>query len=74
MVVNLKILSKIRELIGNSAPSELYDMFEEILTEQAKYDEVEKEEEFIKKFYAGMLEINSNNVVIMKYLENKKIE
>lgn len=71
MVVNPKILEKIKQLIGNSAPSELYVMFEKILNEQAKYDEIEKEEDQIKKFYDGILEIYSKNDVVMKYVKDK---
>jgi hypothetical protein len=69
MVVNPKILEKIKQLIGDSAPIEVYEMFEEILEQQAKYDEMEKEEEAVKKFYAGILELSSKNETIMKYVK-----
>jgi DNA sulfur modification protein DndD len=71
--VNLKILRKINDLLGNSS-SELNDMFEEILTEQSKYDEMEKEEEYIKKFYAGVLEINSKKDSVMNNLKGDKLQ
>ncbi len=71
--VNLKILAKIKELLGNSNSSELNEMFIEILNEQSKYDEMEKEEEHIKKFYAGILEINSKKKQIMDHLDGDKL-
>ena len=72
LVVNLKILTKIKELLGKS-DSELNEMFVEILTEQSKYDEMEKEEDHIKKFYAGVLEINSKKKQIMDCLDGEKL-
>ena len=72
MVVNPKILEKIKELIGDSAPTEVYEMFEEILEQQAKYDEMDKEEEDVKKFYAGILELSSKNEIIMKHVGESK--
>jgi DNA sulfur modification protein DndD len=72
LTVNLKILAKINELLGNS-DSELNGMFVEILNEQSKYDETEKEEEQIKKFYAGVLEINSKKDSIMNNLDGDKL-
>ena len=69
MVVNAKILQKVKELIGDSAPPELYEVFEQILEQQAKYDQMEKEPETVKKFYQGILEINSKNEKIMNYVE-----
>lgn len=72
MVVNPKILEKIKELIGDSAPTEVYEMFKEILEQQAKYDEMEKEEEDVKKFYAGILELSSKNETVMKHVGESK--
>jgi hypothetical protein len=72
VVVNPKILEKIKELIGDSAPTEVYEMFEEILEQQAKYDEMDKEEEDVKKFYAGILELSSKNETIMKHVGESK--
>lgn len=72
MVVNPKILEKIKELIGDSAPTEVYEMFKEILEQQAKYDEMEKEEEDVKKFYAGILELSSKNEAVMKHVGESK--
>ena len=72
MVVNPKILEKIKELIGDYAPTEVYEMFEEILEQQAKYDEMDKEEEDVKKFYAGILELSSKNETIMKHVGESK--
>jgi hypothetical protein len=72
VVVNPKILEKIKELIGDSAPTEVYEMFEEILEQQAKYDEMDKEEEDVKKFYAGILELSSKNEIIMKHVGESK--
>ena len=72
MVVNPKILEKIKELIGDSAPTDVYEMFKDILEQQAKYDEMEKEEEDVKKFYAGILELSSKNETIMKHVGESK--
>ena len=72
VVVNPKILEKIKELIGDSAPTEVYEMFKEILEQQAKYDEMEKEEEDVKKFYAGILELSSKNEAVMKHVGESK--
>jgi hypothetical protein len=72
VVVNPKILEKIKELIGDSAPTEVYEMFKEILEQQAKYDEMEKEEEDVKKFYAGILELSSKNETVMKHVGESK--
>ena len=69
MVVNERILQKVKELIGDSAPQELYEVFEQILEQQSKYDQMEKEPETVKKFYQGILEINSKNEKIMNYVE-----
>ena len=72
MVVNPKILEKIKELIGDSAPTEVYEMFEEILGQQAKYDEMDKEEDEVKRFYSGILELSSKNETIMKHVGESK--
>jgi hypothetical protein len=44
-------------------------VFEQILEQQSKYDQMEKEPETIKKFYQGVLEINSKNEKLMKWVE-----
>ena len=72
VVVNPKILEKIKELIGDSAPTEVYEMFKEILEQQAKYDEMDKEEDDVKKFYAGILELSSKNETITKHVGESK--
>jgi hypothetical protein len=67
--VNNLILEKIQELVKD-APPEVMSMFEEILTNQVKFD-LNPEHENIDNFYPGIIEKYFKNDKILDYIKKK---
>jgi len=66
--INPKIPQKIRALIGDDAPEELMEFFNDILKQEARQETAQKEKKAISDAYKSILNKYSREKKILKFI------
>lgn len=66
--INPKIPQKIRSLIGDDAPKELMEFFDEILEQEARQETAQKEKKAVSDAYKSILNKYSREKKILDFI------